>query len=209
MRIMLLFGLIVFSQWLMADAVYKCEFKDKTFVYQSLPCSTEINQKVLDIKKQTPEEIERSKQLLQQTKEERRLLDAQEKQRLESERIKAQAIIEKQQANAIIQRRQLDTTSYNGTTVINYGTYGYPYYNGYSYSYYDVPYLNNGFNQVYPSSLQTSPYSFYSPHRTGVNFAPYPNTGRQFAPYPNINPNPVPVQPSHNTVRMRSAVPTR
>ena len=207
MRIMLLVGLIVFSQWLMADAVYKCEFKDKSFIYQSLPCSTEINQKVLDIKKQTPEEIERSKQLLQQTKEERRMLDDQEKQRLESERIKNQAILEKQQANTVIQRRQVETTPYNGTTVINYGTYGYPYYNGYSYPHYDVPYLNNGFNQVYPSSLQTSPYPFYSPNRTGVNFAPYPNVGRQFAPYPNINPNPVPVQPSYNTGR--SVVPTR
>ena len=210
MRLIILFCLIILSHLVNAetDKVYKCQITDKQFIYQPLPCAAQTTQKTLDIEKQTPEQIERAKQLIEQAKQERQLLDVQEKQRLESERMKQQAIIEKQQAEAkaalATQTTQAQPQN-SGSVITSYEYYpyygGYPYYNGYSYNH---EHLHHN-----APALQTSPYPFYSPNRTGANFAPYPNVGRQFAPYPNINPNPPPAprQPSYHN--MQCAVPTR
>ena len=195
MRIIILFCLMVFNHSVIADAVYKCQITDKQFVYQSLPCASQTNQKVLDIKKQTPEEIERSKQLIEQTKQERQVLDTQEKQRLESERIQQQAIIQKQQAE-VIARQQAEAAlnaqiQNNGVTITDYGYHpyygGYPYYNGYSY--------NNRNTIVLPSNA----------HRINQHFPPYPSLGQKFPSSPIINQTPALPPPASS---MRSAMPT-
>lgn len=180
MRIIMLLALLI-STACYAD-VYKCQISEKQFIYQAFPCAEPHKQNVLNIKPQTPEQIERAKQLQEATKEERKTLDeaAQKQQLIDMQR---QAEIEKQRADVARQeaeaakRAAIDAQraaqQQNTTTVIT------PYVPYYPYHPYPQPY----YPQHYP---QTSP--FYSPERSlSPNFSPYPNTGSEFAPYPRPN----------------------